>query len=196
MSFVLPELPFEKKDFKGFISVEGFDYHHGKHHAAYVNNLNAAVENTDYKSMSLEKVVKKAAEEKNMAIFNNGSQHYNHTFFWNCMKPNGGGLPTGELAKLIERDFGSFENFKKQFSDAGAKLFGSGWAYLALNKEDKLEILQFSNAGSPFVQDKKAVLTIDVWEHAYYIDHRNARPNFINLFWDFVNWDFANKQLS
>jgi Fe-Mn family superoxide dismutase len=195
MSFVLPELPFEKKDFKGFISVEGFDYHHGKHHAAYVNNLNALIKDTDFEGLSLEDVVKKADNEKNMGVFNNASQHYNHTFFWNCMKPDGGGVPTGEVAKLIERDFGSFQNFRTEFSAAATKVFGSGWAYLALNKENKLEIMQFSNAGSPFLQNKLALLTIDVWEHAYYIDHRNARPNFINLFWDFVNWEFVNNQL-
>jgi len=195
MSFELPELPFEKKDFNGFISPEGFDYHHGKHHAAYVKNLNGFIEGNDYASLSLEDAIKKAKAENNMGVYNNGAQHYSHTFFWNCMKPNGGGEANGEIAKLINRDFGSFENFKNQFSTAAAKLFGSGWAYLALNKEDKLEIMQFSNAGAPFVEGKKALLTIDVWEHAYYIDHRNARPNFINLFWNFVNWDFVNENL-
>ncbi len=195
MTFKLPELPFEKKDFKGFISAEGFDYHHGKHHAAYVNNLNAAVKDNNYSGLSLEDAVKLAHKEGNMTVFNNGSQHFNHSFFWNCMKPNGGGEPDGEIAKLIERDFGSFENFKSEFSTAAAKLFGAGWAYLALNEQGKIEIMKFSNAGSPFLENKSALLTIDVWEHAYYIDHRNARPNFINLFWDYVNWNFVNKQL-
>lgn len=195
MAFELPELPFEKKDFSSFISVEGFDYHHGKHHAAYVTKLNGAVKGTSYEGLSLEEAIRKSDTENNLAVFNNAAQHWNHSFFWNCFKPNGGGAPTGEMAKLINRDFGSFETFKTEFSNAAATLFGSGWAYLTLNKDEKLEIQKLSNAGTPVVSGDKALMTIDVWEHAYYIDHRNARPNFIDSFWKFVNWDFVNKQL-
>lgn len=194
MAFELPQLPFEKNAFGNFISEEGFDYHHGKHHAAYVKNLNNLVKGTELESKTLEDVVKKAFVDKNTGVFNNSAQHLNHSFFWNCMSPNGGGAPSGKIAELINKDFGSFDKFKEQFSTAAAKLFGSGWAWLTINA-DKLEIQQYSNAGTPVAENKKGILTIDVWEHAYYIDHRNARPKFVDMFWDVVNWDFVNKQL-
>ncbi len=191
MSFQLPDLPFPKDSLKPIISEESFDYHHGKHHNAYVTNLNKLIEGTDFADMDLESIIKKS----DGGIFNNGAQHYNHTFFWNCLSPNGGGTPTGEILAAINNSFGSFEVFKEKFSNAAATLFGSGWAWLAKNHEGKLEILQLSNAGTPITLDKKPILTIDVWEHAYYIDYKNARPQFIEKFWDIVNWDFVAKQL-
>lgn len=194
MEFKLPDLPYDKKALAPFISEETFDYHHGKHHAAYVNNLNAAVKDNAFADLSLEEAIKKSFKENNLAVFNNGAQHWNHSFFWKCMSPNGGGAPKGELADMINRDFGSFDAFKEQFSSSAAKLFGAGWAWLTLNN-GKLEIEQMSNAGTPVSFDKKALLTIDVWEHAYYIDYRNARPKFIEGFWDVVNWDHVTANL-
>jgi Fe-Mn family superoxide dismutase len=191
MKFELPELPFAKDAFKGIISEESFDYHHGKHHAAYVNNLNGLVIGTEFENSNLEQIIKKASA----GIFNNASQIWNHTFFWNCMAPNAGGAPTGAALEAINKSFGSFEDFKDKFSKAAATLFGSGWAWLAKNPDGSLEILQLNNAGNPLTLDKKPILTLDVWEHAYYIDYRNARPQFIEKFWDIVNWDFVNKNL-
>lgn len=191
MKFELPELPFPKDSLKGIISEETFDYHHGKHHAAYVNKLNNLIEGTKYDSMELESIIK----DSEGGVFNNAAQTWNHTFFWNCMSPNGGGKPTGKLLDEINSAFGSFDEFKDKFSNAAATLFGSGWAWLAKDPDGKLEILQLSNAGTPLTMNKKPILTIDVWEHAYYIDYRNARPQFIEKFWDIVNWDYALKQL-
>lgn len=191
MAFQLPDLPFPKDALKPIISEESFDYHHGKHHNAYVTNLNKLIDGTEFADMDLNTIIKKSQG----GIFNNAAQHFNHTFFWNCLSPNGGGTPTGEILKAINESFGSFEAFKEKFSNAAATLFGSGWTWLAKNNEGKLEILQLSNAGTPITLDKKPILTIDVWEHAYYIDYRNARPQFIEKFWDIVNWDYANKQL-
>lgn len=195
MAFELPELPYGKNEFGAFISAEGFDYHHGKHHAAYVNNLNKAITGNAFETMSLEEVIKKSNKEANLPVFNNAAQHWNHSFFWKCMRPGGGGEPTGEIKKLIERDFGSYEAFKTEFSNAAATVFGSGWAFLTMDSGEKLKIVKYSNAGTPFIDDLKGLMTIDVWEHAYYIDHRNARPNFIDSFWKFVNWDFVNNNL-
>jgi len=188
MEFKLPDLPYDKKALAPFISEETFDYHHGKHHAAYVSKLNAAVKDSAFADLSLEEAIKKSFNEKNLAVFNNGAQHWNHSFFWKCMSPNGGGKPDGELADMINRDFGSFSAFKEKFSNAAATLFGSGWAWLTIN-DGKLDIEALSNAGTPVTFDRKALLTIDVWEHAYYIDYRNARPKFIEGFWDVVNWE-------
>lgn len=192
---ILPELPFNKAAFGTVISEEGFDYHHGKHHNAYVNNLNNLIKDSPLAELGLEEVIKKSAEEKNTGVFNNAAQHFNHSFFWNCISPNGGGAPTGEIAKRIDHDFGSFENFKEQFSSTAVKLFGSGWCWLVADANGKLSIKAFSNADTPVITDDKPILTIDVWEHAYYIDHRNARPKFVEGFWDIVNWDFANNNL-
>jgi Fe-Mn family superoxide dismutase len=191
MKFELPELPFAKDALKGIISEETFDYHHGKHHAAYVNNLNKLIEGTKFESMDLESIIK----ESEAGVFNNAAQTWNHTFFWHCLSPNGGGQPTGKVLDEINSAFGSFDAFKEKFSNAAATLFGSGWAWLAKGDDGKLEILQLSNAGTPLTMNKKPILTIDVWEHAYYIDYRNARPQFIEKFWDIVNWDHALKQL-
>ncbi len=195
MSFILPELPFAKDALGTFITPEGFDYHHGKHHAAYVSKLNAAVENdATYKELSLDDCIAKSHEDSNLGVFNNAAQHWNHSFFWSCLSPNGGGAATGKITEMIDKDFGSFDKFKAEFENKAATLFGSGWAWLVVS-DGKLEIIQMSNAGTPSVLNKKAVLTIDVWEHAYYIDHRNARPSFISGYWNFVNWDFVNSCL-
>ncbi|MFC2130208.1 superoxide dismutase [Bacteroidota bacterium] len=191
MEFKLPELPFAKDALKSVISEESFDYHHGKHHAAYVNNLNNLIKGTDNEELNLENIIMKAEG----GLFNNAAQHFNHSFFWNCLSPKGGGAPNGKILDEINNSFGSFDVFKEQFSKAAATLFGSGWTWLARNADNKLEIMQLSNAGTPITLDKKPILTIDVWEHAYYIDYRNARPQFIEKFWDIVNWDFANSQL-
>ncbi len=192
---ILPELPYDKKAFGSVISEEGFDFHHGKHHNAYVNNLNNLIKDTPMVDLSLEEVIARSAQEKLTGIFNNSAQHYNHSFFWNCLSPNGGGAPSGDVANRIIRDFGSFETFKNQFSDAAVKLFGSGWVWLVADENGMLSIKPFSNADTPIISASKPILTIDVWEHAYYIDHRNARPKFVEGFWDIVNWDFANKNL-
>ena len=191
MKFELPELPFDKSSLAPIISEETLDYHWGKHHAAYVNNLNNLVPGTDFEGMSLEDIIKKSQG----GVFNNAAQIWNHTFFWNCLSPNGGGAPTGDLLASIEKDFGSFDEFKAKFSNAAATLFGAGWAWLVKNSDGSLEIVQSSNAGTPLTTDKTPILTLDVWEHAYYIDYRNARPKFIEKFWDIVNWDNAAKLL-
>jgi Fe-Mn family superoxide dismutase len=188
--FQLPELPFAKDAFKGVFTAETFEYHHGKHHAAYVNNLNNLIKGSDFEAMDLNSIIMKSEG----GVFNNASQHFNHSFFWNCMSPNGGGAPKGDLASAIDKSFGSFDEFKEKFSAAAATLFGSGWAWLAKNADGSLEIIQTPNAGSPLKLDKTPLLTIDVWEHAYYIDYRNARPDFIKKFWEVANWDFAAKQ--
>jgi Fe-Mn family superoxide dismutase len=192
MSFVLPELPFPKDSLKPHISEETFDYHYGKHHAAYVNNLNKLVEGTDFQGLSLEEIIKKS---QSGPVFNNAAQHFNHTFFWNSLSPNSGGVPTGKVLEAINKSFGSFDEFKTKFSNSAATLFGAGWAWLVKNADGTLTIEQTSNAGTPLASGKQAILTIDVWEHAYYIDYRNARPQFIDHFWEIVNWDFALKNL-
>ena len=191
MKFVLPELPFPKDSMKGIISEEAFDFHHGKHHATYVTNLNNLIAGTEFENMELDEIIKKSEG----GLFNNAAQTFNHTFFWNCLSPNGGGTPSGNVFDAITKDFGSFDDFKDKFSKAATTLFGSGWAWLAKNPDGKLEIIQLSNAGTPLTSNKKPILTLDVWEHAYYIDYRNARPKFIEKFWDIVNWDWASKQL-
>lgn len=191
MPFQLPDLPFPKDSLKPYISEETLEYHHGKHHQAYVNNLNNLIAGTEFENMSLEQIIFKSSG----SIFNNAAQTWNHTFFWNCLSPNGGGLPKGELLKEIEKNFGSFEKFKKQFSNAAVSLFGSGWVWLEKKAEGNLDIIQTSNAGNPLTLGFKPLLVIDVWEHAYYIDYRNARPKFVEAFWEIVNWDFVLQNL-
>ncbi len=195
MAFQLPELPFPKDSLAPYLSPETFDYHHGKHHAAYVNNANNLVKDTPMDDMSLEDVIRKAAADGTTGLFNNTAQIWNHSFFWNCMSPNGGGAPTGKIGELITRDFGNLDAFKEQFTKAAVTLFGAGWAWLALNAEGKLELMPLANADTPVIHNKKPLLTLDVWEHAYYIDYRNARPKFVEGFWDVVNWDHANSKL-
>ncbi len=187
--FTLPELPFPKDSLKGIISEETFDYHHGKHHAAYVNNLNNLIKGTEFEELSLEEIIKKSQG----GMFNNSAQVWNHTFFWDCLSPNGGGNPTGKVFDELTKTFGSVDEFKAKFSQSATTLFGAGWAWLVKNPDGSLEIVQTSNAGTPLTSNKKPVLTLDVWEHAYYIDYRNLRPKFIEKFWDIVNWDNVAK---
>ena len=190
MSFTLSELPYSKDALAPHISAETLEYHYGKHHAAYVAKLNSAVEGTDKANKSLEEVIKTSEG----GLFNNAAQVWNHTFYWNSLSPDGGGEPTGDLAKAIERGFGSFSDFKEQFSTAAAGQFGSGWAWLVKKSDGSLDIMTTANAACPLTDDAViALLTCDVWEHAYYIDYRNARPKYIEAFWNLVNWDFAEK---
>ncbi len=189
MTFKQSDLPYDLKALAPFVSEEQMDYHYNKHHAAYFKKLNALVEGKLEGDKDLDTVVK----ESTGGVFNNAAQAWNHTFFWNCMSPNGGGKPSGEMLNAIERDFGSLEIFMKKFSDSAATLFGSGWAWLASDGQGNLEIMPLSNADTPLKHGKTPILTLDVWEHAYYIDYRNERPRFIEQFRDVINWDFALK---
>ncbi len=191
MTFELPALPYEMDALAPHISKETLEYHYGKHHKAYVNNLNNLTANTEFENADLVDIMKKAEG----GIFNNAAQIWNHTFYWHSLSPNGGGQPSGELAEKINADFGSFEDFKAAFTKAAATLFGSGWAWLVKNNDGKLEIVQTSNAGNPILDGKTPLLTCDVWEHAYYIDTRNDRGAYLKNFWEIVNWDFATKNL-
>jgi superoxide dismutase, Fe-Mn family len=189
MPFQQPPLPFAMDLMKPFLSKEQLMYHYGKHHAAYFKNLNALVEGKPEAGMSLREVVVTSTGP----MFNNAAQAWNHSFYWDCMLPNGGGVPKGNLAAAIQRGFGSFEDFQKAMSEAAVKLFGSGWAWLAVDKKGKLEIMPLGNADTPLKHGQEPVLTIDVWEHAYYIDYRNERVKYVEAFWNAVNWDFAGK---
>ena len=191
MAFSLPPLPYEMNALEPHISSETLEFHYGKHHQTYVNNLNGLVEGTDNASKSLEEIIMSS----DGGLFNNAAQVWNHTFYWNCMGPNGGGNPTGSAADAINQAFGSFDNFKDQFSKSAATNFGSGWTWLVKNSSGSVEIQNTSNAGCPMTTGNKAVLTIDVWEHAYYVDKRNARPAYIESWWNLVNWDYVNSQL-
>ena len=174
-----------------FISKETLEYHYGKHHQAYVNNLNNLVPGSEFAGASLEEIVKKSKG----GVFNNGAQVWNHSFYWDCLSPSGGGEPKGTVLDALSESFGSFGDFKEQFTKAAATLFGSGWAWLVKTPDGKLEIVQESNAGNPMTSGKTPLLTCDVWEHAYYIDKRNKRPEYIADFWNLVNWDFLKKNL-
>jgi Fe-Mn family superoxide dismutase len=189
MAFELPSLPYAKDALAPHISQETLEYHHGKHHQAYVNKINDLVKGTEFENATLEDIIKKAEG----GIFNNGAQVWNHTFYWNCLSPKGGGEPSGALADAIKKAFGSFDEFKEKFTATAAGTFGSGWAWLVKNADGSLEIVSKSNANNPIRDGKTPVLTCDVWEHAYYIDYRNARPKYIEAFWNLVNWDFAAK---
>lgn len=191
MAFTLPELPYSKDALAPIISPETIEFHYGKHHNAYVTNLNNLVKGTEFENKSLEEIIKKSQG----GIFNNAAQVYNHTFYWNCLKPKGGGEPTGKLAEAINKNFGSFATFKEKFTAAAQTQFGSGWAWLVQNPDGTLAIEQTANAGCPLTKNQTPILTCDVWEHAYYIDYRNARPTYIEAFWKLVNWEFAAKQL-
>lgn len=191
MKHELPPLPYAMDALEPYVSKETLEYHYGKHHKAYVDNLNNLIPGTEFENLTLEEIVLKASGP----IFNNAAQVWNHTFYWNSLSPKGGGEPDGKLADLIQRDFGSFGAFKEAFSKAAVTLFGSGWAWL-VKSGDKLEIVQTQNAGNPMTTGKKPLLTCDVWEHAYYIDYRNARPKYVENFWNLVNWDFAQQNLS
>lgn len=185
MKFELPPLPYANDALEPFISAKTIEFHYGKHHQAYVNNLNNLLPGSPFENASLEEIIKKSEG----AIFNNAAQVWNHTFYWNCLKPNGGGQPSGELMEAIIRDFGSFEEFQKQFTQAAASLFGSGWAWLSVDKKGKLVITKESNAGTPIRNGLEPLLTCDVWEHAYYIDKQNRRPDYIADFWKIVDWE-------
>jgi len=185
MTFELPPLPYEMDALEPYISKKTLEFHYGKHHQAYVNNLNKLIPGTKFENAGLEEIIEKAED----GIFNNAAQVWNHTFYWNCLKPSGGGVPAGLLAEAINEDFGSFEEFKVLFSKAAATLFGSGWAWLVVNTEGHLEIVQTSNAGNPMQDDMNPLLTCDVWEHAYYLDKQNRRPDYIADFWKLVDWD-------
>ncbi len=191
MAFSLPELPYSKDALAPHISTETLEFHYGKHHQGYVNKLNAAVEGTDMAEKSLEEIVKSASG----GVFNNAAQVWNHTFYWHSLSPNGGGEPTGDIKAAIEKDFGGFDKFKEEFNKKAAGQFGSGWAWLVKTPQGKLEIATTANADTPLTTDNKALLTCDVWEHAYYIDYRNDRAKYLEHFWNLVNWDFANKNL-
>jgi Fe-Mn family superoxide dismutase len=183
--FKLPELPYPRDALQPYISKETLDFHYGKHHAAYVANLNKLIPGTPYENLSLEEIIKKSGKGP---IFNNAAQVWNHTFFWNCLSPKGGGEPGDKLAAAIQENFGGFAKFKEEFTKAAVTLFGSGWAWLVRNGDGKLQIVQTSNAGNPITEGKTPLLTCDVWEHAYYIDYRNKRPDFVEAFWKIVNW--------
>lgn len=187
MTFTLPPLPYAMDALAPHISKETLEYHYGKHHNAYVTNLNKLVPGTEFDGMSLEEIIMKAQG----GIFNNAAQVWNHTFYWHCLSPNGGGEPKGALAEAINKHFGSFAQFKEQFTQAAITTFGSGWAWLVKDKDGSLKITSTSNAQTPMTSGQKALLTCDVWEHAYYIDYRNARPDYVQAFWSLVNWDYV-----
>jgi Fe-Mn family superoxide dismutase len=193
MAFVQPALPYDATALEPHMSAKTFEFHFGKHHAAYVTNLNNLTKDTDLADKSLEEVIKASYGDASKAgIFNNAAQVWNHTFFWNSMKPNGGGTPTGSLAAKIDEVFGSFDNFKTEFKTAATTQFGSGWAWL-VKDGDTLKITKTGNAENPLVHGQTPLITIDVWEHAYYIDFQNSRPDFIQTYLDnLVNWDFAS----
>ena len=188
MQHELPPLPYEKNALEPHISAETLEYHYGKHHQTYVTNLNKLIAGTEFENMGLEDIVKKASG----GIFNNAAQVWNHTFYWNCLSPSGGGAPSGALADAINQAFGSFDAFKEKFSTSAATNFGSGWTWLVKSADGGVEIVNTSNAATPLADGKTALLTCDVWEHAYYIDYRNARPKYVEAFWNLVNWDFVS----
>lgn len=196
MAFTLPDLPYAQDALAPQISGETLSFHHGKHHKAYVDKANDAIKGTDYEGLSLEEVIKKSWSEKNMGVFNNAAQIWNHTFYWHSMTPNGGGKPTGAIAEAIDASFGSYDKFAEEFKAAGAGQFGSGWAWLVKNG-DKLEVRKTLNAENPITDGATPLLTMDVWEHAYYLDYQNRRPDYIGDFLGkLVNWDFANQNLA
>ncbi|MEM5517333.1 superoxide dismutase [Henriciella sp. AS95] len=198
MAFDLPDLPYSRDALAPHISEETLNFHHGKHHQAYVTNLNKLIDGTDMESKSLEEIIKAAASDSSKAgLFNNAAQVWNHTFYWHSMKPGGGGKPSGAIASKIDEDFGSYDKFAEEFKAAGGGQFGSGWAWLVL-KGGKLEIRKTPNAETPVTDDGATpLLTMDVWEHAYYLDYQNSRPNYMTAFLDnLVNWDFANQNLA
>ena len=183
----LPALPYERDALAPVISAETLDYHYGKHHQTYVTNLNNLVPGTEYENSSLEEIIRAA----DGGIFNNAAQVWNHTFYWNCLSPNGGGEPSGPLADEITKRFGSFDAFRDVFSKSAATNFGSGWTWLVKNADGELDVVNTSNAGNPMTDGLTPLLTIDVWEHAYYIDYRNARPQYLDEIWKIINWDFV-----
>ena len=194
MEHTLPALPYAPDALQPHISKETFDYHYSKHHQAYVTNLNNLVKGTEYESLGLEAIIKKAPAG---GVFNNSAQVWNHTFFWNSMKPNGGGAPSGALADAINKKWGGFDEFKKAFQASAVGNFGSGWTWLVKKADGSVDIVNTTGAGTPLTSADKALLTIDVWEHAYYIDYRNLRPKFVETFLNsLANWGFAEKNFA
>jgi Fe-Mn family superoxide dismutase len=191
MAHQLPELPYAKDALAPHISAETLEYHYGKHHAAYVNNLNKLIDGTEHASSSLEDIIKNSSG----GLFNNAAQVYNHTFYWSCLSPSGGGDPTGAVADAIGKTFNSIQDFRDKFSDCAIKTFGSGWAWLVQKDDGSIDIVSTANAGTPMTDGHKALLTCDVWEHAYYVDYRNARPKYVEAFWNLVNWDFVAQNM-
>ena len=192
MKHELPALPFAQEALAPVISAETLDYHYGKHHNAYVTNLNNLVPGSEFENSSLEEIIMKASG----GFFNNAAQVWNHTFYWNCLSPNGGGAPAGALAAAIDAAFGSFDNFKAEFTKAAVTNFGSGWTWLVKNADGSLAIVSTANAGTPMTNGQTALLTVDVWEHAYYVDYRNARPKYLEEIWKIFNWGFVAEQFA
>ena len=192
MEHKLPTLPYAMDALQPHISQETLEFHYGKHHQTYVTNLNNLIKGTEHENASLEDIIKKSSG----GLFNNAAQIWNHTFYWHCLKPNGGGEPSGKLADAIKAKFGSYDEFKKQFTQTCIGTFGSGWGWLVKNADGTVELMSTSNAQLPMTSGKVALLTCDVWEHAYYIDYRNRRPDYLAAFWNLVNWDFASKNFA
>ncbi len=189
MAFELPALPYAKDALAPHISAETLEYHYGKHHKTYVDKLNGLVSGTEYEGKSLEDIIKTSSG----GVFNNAAQIWNHTFYWNCLSPNGGGEANGAVAEAINKAFGSFDKFKEEFTNSAINNFGSAWTWLVKKADGSVAIVNTSNAQTPLTDASvKAILTVDVWEHAYYIDYRNSRPNYLNAFWSLVNWEFVN----
>ncbi len=191
MTHVLPKLPYSPEALEPFISKKTIEYHYGKHHMTYVKKLNELTPGSPFENSSLEDIIMKS----DGGIFNNGAQVWNHTFYWESFSPNGGGEPEGKLMKAIEEAFGSFEKFRESFGNKAATLFGSGWAWLVKNKDNKLEIVQTGNADNPMRQGHTPLLTCDVWEHAYYLDYQNRRPEYINAFWKIIDWKKVEERM-
>jgi Fe-Mn family superoxide dismutase len=191
MAIELPPLPYPRDALQPHISAETVDFHYGKHHQTYVDNLNKQIAGTEFENMPLEEIVRKSSG----GMFNNAAQVWNHTFYWNCLSPNGGGKPSGRLAEAIDAAFGSFEQFKEQFTQTALTTFGSGWAWLVQRPDGQLALVSTSNAATPLTGQDTALLTCDVWEHAYYIDYRNARARYVEAFWNLVNWDFVGSRM-
>ena len=191
MTHELPPLPYAKDALAPHISAETLEFHHGKHHKTYVDNLNKLVAGTEFENSSLEDIIAKSSG----GVFNNAAQIWNHTFYWNCLSPSGGGAPSGKVGDAINAAFGDFATFKEKFSQTAITTFGSGWGWLVKNASGGLELASTSNAGCPLTTGAVPLLTCDVWEHAYYIDYRNARPKYVEAFWNLVNWDFVAKNL-
>jgi Fe-Mn family superoxide dismutase len=192
MTHELPPLPYAQNALEPHISAETLEYHYGKHHQTYVTNLNNLIKGTEFEDLSLEDVIKKSSG----GIFNNAAQVWNHTFYWNSLSPDGGGEPDGALSEAINQKFGSFAAFKEEFTKTAVTTFGSGWAWLVKNVDGGLAIISTGNAGNPMTSGQVPLLTCDVWEHAYYIDYRNARPKYVEAFWNLVNWNFVAKNLA
>jgi len=193
MAFELPALPYAQDALAPHISAETLEYHYGKHHKTYVDKLNGLVGGTEFENKSLEEVVRTSSG----GMFNNAAQIWNHSFYWNCLSPNGGGAPTGAIADAINAAFGSFDKFKEEFTNSAINNFGSSWTWLVKKADGSVAIVNTSNAATPLTDESVTpILTVDLWEHAYYIDYRNARPKYMEAFWSLINWEFANKNLA